>query len=97
MNLKLEILFRIRAVFYCPSVFPIQGSSLKKTEYNHCCIVRQKELSIKVEMSKVESFYWNKLSKKNFSFKSEQFFYLCFASAVQGVALMTFSTNQFAV
>ena len=35
-------------------------------------------------MSKVESFYWNKLSNKSFSFESEQFFYLCFVLAVQG-------------
>ena len=35
-------------------------------------------------MSKVESFYWNKLSTESFSFESEQFFDLCFVSAVQG-------------
>ena len=35
-------------------------------------------------MSKVESFYWNKLSSKSFSFESEQFFYLCFVLAIQG-------------
>ena len=35
-------------------------------------------------MSKVESFYWNKLSNKSFSFESEQFFDLCFVLAVQG-------------
>ena len=32
-------------------------------------------------MSKVESFYWNTLSNKNFSFESEQFFNLCFVLA----------------
>ena len=35
-------------------------------------------------MSKVESFYWNKLSNKSFSFELEQFFHLCFVLAVQG-------------
>ena len=35
-------------------------------------------------MSKVESFYWNKLSNNNFSFELEQFIYLCFVLAVQG-------------
>ena len=35
-------------------------------------------------MSKVESFYWNKLSGKSFSVESEQFFYLCFVLVVQG-------------
>ena len=42
-------------------------------------------------MSKVESFYWNKLSNKSFSFESKQFFDLCFVSAVQGVPLITSS------
>ena len=35
-------------------------------------------------MSKVESFYWNKLSRKSFFSESEQFFDLCFVLAVQG-------------
>ena len=35
-------------------------------------------------MSKVESFYRNKLSSKSFSFESEQFFYLCLVLAVWG-------------
>ena len=33
-------------------------------------------------MSKVESFCWNKLGNESFSFESEQFFDLCFISAV---------------
>ena len=37
---------------------------------------------MKVEMSKVESFYLNKLSSKNFSFESEQFVDLSFVLAV---------------
>ena len=36
-------------------------------------------------MSKVESFSCNKVSSKSFSFESEQFFYLCFILAVQGL------------
>ena len=35
-------------------------------------------------MSKVETFYWNKLSSKSFSFESGQFFDLRFVLAVQG-------------
>ena len=35
-------------------------------------------------MSKVQSFYWNKLSSKSFSFELEQIFDLCFVLAVQG-------------
>ena len=34
-------------------------------------------------MSKVESFYWNKLSSNSCYFESEQFFYLCFVLSVQ--------------
>ena len=35
-------------------------------------------------MSKVKTFYWNKLSSKSYSFESEQFFDFCFVLAVQG-------------
>ena len=42
------------------------------------CVVREKEFSRKAGMSKVETFYWNKLSSKSFSFESEQFFDLRF-------------------
>ena len=34
-------------------------------------------------MSKVESFYWNRLTSKSFYFESEWFFYFCFVLAVQ--------------
>ena len=33
-------------------------------------------------MSKVESFYWKKLSSESFSFESQQFFDLCIVLAV---------------
>ena len=52
----------------------VQGVALITSSIYHCCVVRQKEFSRKVEMRKVESFYWNKLSNKSFSFESEQFF-----------------------
>ena len=42
-------------------------------------------------MSKVESFYWKKLSNKSLSFELDQFFYLCFVLAVQGLELITCS------
>ena len=45
-------------------------------------------------MSKVECFYWNKLSSKSFFFESEQFFYLCFALAVQGGCTDAFLVNE---
>ena len=35
-------------------------------------------------MSKVESFYWNKLNSTSFSFELEQFFDLYFVLAVHG-------------
>ena len=65
------------------------GVAMITSSIYHCCVVRQKEFSRKVEMSKVESFYWNKLSNKSFSFESEQFFYLCFVSAVRGSCMYT--------
>ena len=43
-------------------------------------------------MSKVESFYWNKLTNESFSFESEQFFDLCVVLSVQRVALLTSTT-----
>ena len=35
-------------------------------------------------MNKVESFYWNTVSNKSFSFELEQYFCLCFVSADKG-------------
>ena len=48
-------------------------------------------------MSKVESFYWNKLSSESFSFELEQLFDLCFILAVQGAALITSSIYHYCV
>ena len=49
-------------------------------------------------MSKVESFYFKKLSSKSFSFELEQLFDLCFALAVHlgggGAALITSSIHH---
>ena len=59
-------------------VLAVQGGCTDKMQLYHYCVVRQKEFSRKVGMSKVESFYWNQLSNKSFSFQSEQFFDLCF-------------------
>ena len=42
------------------------------------------EFSIKVEMRKVKSLYWNKLSNKSFTFELQQFFNFCFVLAVLG-------------
>ena len=49
------------------------GAALITSSIYDYCVVRQKEFSRKVGMSKVESFYWNKLSSKSFSFELEQF------------------------
>ena len=65
-------------------VLAVQGVALITSTIYDCCVVRQKEFSRKVEMSKVESFYWNTLSNKWSSFESEKFFKLCFVLAVQG-------------
>ena len=67
--------FELKQFFHCPSVFPIQRGSLEKTDYIKSLLYcKTKGISRKVEMSKVECFYWNKLSNKSFSFESEQFF-----------------------
>ena len=60
-----------------------RGAALITSSIYDYCVVRQKEFSRKVGMSKVESFYWNKLSSKSCSFESEQFFDLCFVLVVQ--------------
>ena len=44
-------------------------------------------------MSKVESFYFNTLSNKSFSFELEQFFDLCFVLDVWGVGGCTDNTQ----
>ena len=59
-------------------VLAVQGAALLTSSIYHYCVVRQKEFSRKVGMSKVESFCWNKLSSKSCPFESEQFFDLCF-------------------
>ena len=76
--------FELEQFFYLCSVLAVQGAALITSSIYHYCVVRQKEFSRKVEMSKVESFYWNRLSSKSFSFELEQFFDLCSVSAVQG-------------
>ena len=65
-------------------VLAVQGAALITSSIYHYCVVKQKEFSRKVEMSKVESFYWNKLSSTSFSFESEKVFYLYFVLAVHG-------------
>ena len=51
--------------------------ALTTSSIYHYCVIRQKEFSRKIEISKVESFYWNKITNKSFSFESEQFFDMC--------------------
>ena len=46
---------------------------------NYCCIVRQKDFSRKVETSKVEFFYWNKLSNKAFLLNWQVFYSTLFS------------------
>ena len=66
--------FELEQFFYLCFVLPVQGLALITCGMYHYCVVRQKEFSRKVELSKVESFYWTKLSNKSFSFELEQFF-----------------------
>ena len=76
--------FEMEQFFYFCFVLTVQGVELITSTIYHCCVVRQKEFSRKVEMNKVESFYWNTLSNKSSFFEMEQFFYVCFVLAVQG-------------
>ena len=45
-------------------------------------------------MSKVESFYWNKLSNKNLSVESEQFFDFCFVWLPSGAFTLMQDESQ---
>ena len=73
------------------------GAALITSSIYDYCVIRQKEFSRKVEMRKVESFYWNKLSSKSLSFELEQFFYLCFVLAVHGFALISSNIYDYCV
>ena len=44
---------------------------------NHCCIVGQKEFSIKAEENKIKSFSWNEFSSDNSCFESKQSLLYC--------------------
>ena len=50
---------------YLCFVLAVQGVAFITSSIYHCCVVREKEFSRKLEMSKVESFYWKKLSNKS--------------------------------
>ena len=76
--------FELKQFFYLCFVLVVQGAALITSSTCDYCVAKQKEFSKKVGMSKVESFYWNKLSSKSCSFESEQFFDLCFVLVVQG-------------
>ena len=54
--------FELEEFFDLCFVLTVQEAALITSSIYHCCVIRQKEFSRKVEMSKVESFYWNKLS-----------------------------------
>ena len=75
--------FELEQFFYFCFVLTVQGLALITCSMYHCCVVRQKDFSRRVEMSKVEYFYWKKLSSKSFSFESQQLFDLCIVLALQ--------------
>ena len=64
-------------------VLAVHGGSTDNTQYIPllCCKTKGMFQESKVEMSKVESLYWNKLSFKSFSFELEKFSNLCFVLA----------------
>ena len=89
--------FESEQFFYLCFVLVVQGAALITSSIYDYCVVKQKEFSRKVGMSKVECFYWNKLSSKSWSFESEQFFDLCFVLVGQGAALITSSIYDYCV
>ena len=91
-SFELEQLFDLHSVLLF-----MGGAALITSSIYYYCFVREKEFSRKVEMSKFESFYCNKLSRKSFSFESEEFFDLCFVLAVHGAALITSSVYHYCV
>ena len=85
--------FQLQEFFYFCFVVVVEGVVLITSSIYNCCVVRQKEFSRKVEMSKVESFYWNKLNNESFSFESEQFLICILFQLFRGVALITSSKS----
>ena len=83
INSSLKAVLLNLSIFLFVSCFSCSGlAALITPSIYHYCVIRQKEFFRKVEMSKVESFYWNKHSNKSFSLKMEQFVDLCFVLAV---------------
>ena len=68
----------LEQLLICVLFYLFRRAALITSSIYHCCVIRQKEFSRKVEMSKVESFYWNKLSNESLSVESEQFFLFLF-------------------
>ena len=73
MNLAVIALVLNQSSFLLCFCFSHSGGPLKKIGYKSCCMVRQKEFPRKVEMSKVQNFYWNRLSNKSFSLNQSSF------------------------
>ena len=57
------------SLFICVLFWLLRGTPLITSSIYDYCVRKQKEFSRKVEMCKVETFYWNKLSSKSFSFE----------------------------
>ena len=87
--------FDFEQIFDLCFVLVVQGAALITSSIYDYCVVIQKEFSRKVGMSKVESFFWNKLNSKSCSFELKQFFDLCFVLVVQGTALITSSIYNY--
>ena len=66
--------FESEQLFDLCFVLVVQGGCTDNISIYDYCVIRLKEFSRKVGMSKVESFYWNKLSSKSCSFELEEFF-----------------------
>ena len=79
-----DFFFELEQFFDLCFVSAVQGVALITSSRYHCCGFRQKEFLRKVEMRKVESFCWNKLSNESSSIESDKLFHLYFVLAAQG-------------
>ena len=73
------------------------GAALITSSIYDYCVIRQKELSRKVIVSKVESVYWSKFSSKSFSFNWSGFLICVLFYLLRWAALITSSIYNYCV
>ena len=89
--------FNWSSLLICVLFYLFRWAALITSSIYNYCVVRQKELSRKVGMSKVESFYWSKLSSKNFSFNWSSLLICVLFYLFRWAALITSSIYDYCV